>query len=133
MPTDDPEQQRLRVTVSDEIEAILRRHDLGGVVLLASRTAASWRFIIPTWSFLERGTEGFRLRIRTKTPDSLARTEDTLHMIGSVRDMARDVTELFARFFRAAEAQLGDALEHKPFGAGVGVNKRPDPYGGKVE
>lgn len=115
MPTDDPEQRRLRVTVSDEIEAILRRHDLGGVVLLASRTAASWRFVIPSWSFLERGPDGFLLRIRTKTPDSLARTEDTLHMIGSVRDMARDVTELFARFFRAAEQQLGDALEHKGF------------------
>lgn len=127
---DDLEQYRLRITVSDEIEAILRKHSLGGVVLLASPEAASWRLVIPEWSFLERGKAGFTLRIRTTTEDARLRTENTLHMVGSFRDIARDVTELFAQLFRAAEQQLGDALEHKPFGGG---DERPNPQGGKVD
>lgn len=133
MPTNDPRLQ-LEAIARDEIEPILRRHNVGAVVLLASPEAASWRIVDPSWSTLEHHEAGIiGVRVNTKTTDWLARSEATLHMVGSFRDMAHDVAEMFGRIFRAASAgvaRLGGAVDHAPFGGG---RARPDPYGGKVE
>jgi hypothetical protein len=131
---DTPDQRRLRVTISDEIEAVLRKHDVGGVVMLASRESASWRFVIPQWAYLlDVDGKGFVLRINTKTADAAARTESTLHLVGSFRDIARDCVEVFGRMMRVAKMQIANAggeLTHDPFG---GATHRPDPQGGKAD
>jgi len=134
---DTPDQRRLRVTISNEIEAVLRKHDLGGVLMLASRESASWRFVIPPWAYLVDvdgdGRKGFVLRINTKTADARARTNDTLHMVGCFRDIARDCVEIFSRMMRVAKMQIangGGELTHEPFGGGT---HRPDPEGGKAD
>lgn len=131
---DTSDQQRLRA-INDTIEVILREHNLGGAVLLVSRDSAAWKMTIPDWAQFADTGKGFvlRLQIKRADPEVTQRTIDTLHLIGSLRDMARDVTELFAQLFRGAQQTLkahGAELEHVPFG---GSDKhRPNPGSGET-
>lgn len=133
--TDSEDQRRLRLTISDEIEAILKKHDVGGVIMLASPESASWRIVLPSWSYLADMGKGFALRIKIKKeePSTTARTESTLHMIGSFRDLGQECVNVFGRMFRVAKMQIanhGGELEHTPFGDG---KQRMDPQGGKSD
>jgi hypothetical protein len=130
---DSEDQRRLRITISDEIEAILNQYDVGGVILLASRESASWRIILPSWSYLVDMGTGFALRIVVKKsePETTVRTESTLHMVGSFRDLGQECVNVFGRMFRVAKMQIanhGSELEHKTFGGG---KQRMDPQGGE--
>ena len=131
---DTPDQQRVRA-VNDAIDQILKQHDLGGVVLLVSRDSAAWKMTIPSWAYFVDTGEGFALRLRLKKddPEATQRTVDTMHMIGSLRDMLRDGAELFGRIFRQASGMLeahGAEVVHEPFG-GPG-KPRLDPGIGKT-
>lgn len=134
MPTDDDQERErdLRVRIADEIEAIMRREGIGGVVMLVSKTHAAWRLVLPEWVAMVPDPKRQRwiLQIRGSTPAGHERTELTFHFMGTLRDMARDVVELFGRMFRMGKAQLelsGGSVEHEPFAGG----QRIDPEGGK--
>lgn len=126
MESETEEGKRLRVTVGDELEAVMKRHGVGGIVLLSSTSASSWRFVFPEWSCMQPDEKyGMRLRANSKEPGTHERLEATMHMIGSLRDMAADFGNVMGRMFRitrdALEAQ-GAVVEHHPFMGGSGID-----------
>jgi hypothetical protein len=121
---DSDDQRRLRNVVAEEIEAIMVKHDVGGVVFLASKASGAWRFVLPKWSVLQL-EGGMRMRFKgtTRTPEGRDLFESTLHYVLCVRDMSRDCAALYADLFRCIEQGLPPgAIEHSnPFrGFGVG-------------
>jgi hypothetical protein len=59
-------------TAADEIKAIMRRHDIAGIVMLASPTHLEYLLTIdPSWSccWMEEHAEGKLLRIKAKRAD----------------------------------------------------------------
>lgn len=126
--TDD--QRRLRA-ITEEVQALFERHQVGGVVMVASEQSAAWHQVIPSWAAIGTKPNGFVVQIRGSTPAGVERTASTLGFIGSMRDMANDLLNLYGRLFRIAREQItlmGGELEHVPFGGG---SHRPDPFGGK--
>lgn len=124
---DTPDQHRLRETVGDQIEAIMKAHEIGGAVILVSEKSAAWRLVLPVWAFLRAGPEGLAMRIKTKRPEDRVRSEATIHMIGAVRDIAKDFHSLFAGLFRTCQTALeehGSGIEHAKFGGEA--DQRPD-------
>lgn len=132
-PNDTADQKRLRDEVLEQIGAIMKAANVGGVVMLASQQSAAWRFVIPEWAgivFEDRGL--MRVRINSKTPEAKQHGDETMHLIASMRDMSRDVTEAFGRTFRMVRESLrlqGATLEHTGFGNEP--DQRPFPGGGK--
>lgn len=114
---DNDDQRRLRVTISDELEAVMRKHDVGGAIFLASRDSASWRFVFPPWSGLQPeplpdGGAQLRLRLSSKAPELASAT---VGMIANIRDMCTDAAEVFGRTFRRARRELeaqGAKVDH---------------------
>lgn len=77
----------------DEIEAILRRHDLGGVAFLVSPSHSHYHyFLSPSWSCAYFTQEG-ELRVKAliadfKTPAQQHKVvESTAHMVYQIRDL----------------------------------------------
>lgn len=130
----DDEHQRALRAVTEEVRALLDARRVGGVVLLVNEEAAAWLHVIPDWAAIERHPLGFRIKLRGSTEAGRQRTEATFHLLGSLRDMASDVHNLFGRLFRMAKSQVevhGGSVEHKPFDERRGVGGRPDPEGGR--
>jgi len=134
---DDDDQMHLRQVVGDELEAVLRKYDAGGVLLLSSRTAAAWRSVFPSWCGLQPDPQAvLRLRINSRTPEAQANADATMHFIAAVREMCSDYANFYGRLWRQAVDALkaqGAEVEHTPLGRAPGVGGRPDPMGGKVE
>ena len=127
----DDEHQRALRELLDELQAICHARGIGGSLLLVSEEAAAWRQVVPAWVALRSMPKGFVLELRGSTPAGHARTVNTLHFIGSLRDMAGDCVNLWGRLFRQARGAIeagGGELLHQPFG---GAAHRPDPHGGK--
>ena len=125
MTTDDEDQKRIREEVCAEVQAVLDKHDCGGVVLICSRDSAAWRLVFPRWSGLQPdGEHGARLRVNSRTAEAKAQADSTLGMIANLRDMSTDVANLFGNLFRQAKAALAEKrveVEHKSFGPGQGI------------
>lgn len=132
MTEEDDEQQRQLRAVTEEIKALCDARNVGGVVMLVSEDAAAWLHVVPHWAAIARDPKGFRIAIRGSTPAGLRRTESTMHMLGTLRDMASDCLNLYGRLFRVAKSQIeisGGDVAHEPFGGG----RRPDPQGGNLD
>ena len=80
-----------------EIEAILRKHDIGGVVSLTSKTHGEYLFVLdPSWTIIkqipeEMGTKLHLRSMRKEFPSDEAQrkaNELTAHLIFSQRDIA---------------------------------------------
>lgn len=72
----DPSMQQ----AADEISAVLRKHDLMGVVLIAGKERSGWNIeLSPSWSCIRRGepTEdgGAQIRIKSKLEDYASKEE----------------------------------------------------------
>lgn len=132
---DDDGQRFLREQVAEEIKEILTKHNLGGVVLLVSETAASWTTVHPKWSGLQPDpVYGVRLRMGRKVPH--VNTDATMHLIASIREMCGDYSNFYGRLWRMAVDALtksGVTVEHKPLARRESVGGRPDPFGGETE
>ncbi len=131
-PDFDPDKEQL-LTVGDEAAKVLERYNCGGVVLIVSKQAFSWKIVIPRWSglslqMLPGGRAQMRIRINSRTPDAQRIANATVGMMVNLRDMANEIGDLFAQQYkhvkRALEAQ-GAQVEHKTFGGGHGIVDRP--------
>jgi hypothetical protein len=113
-PRDTDDQRKLRA-LTEELTAIMRKHEVGGVVILSSRESAAWLFEIPNWAGLTQEPRGLRVRISSRTPALRAVADSTMHMVGTVRDMALDVATLFDVLWRNVEDQLGGpgSIQHR--------------------
>lgn len=99
------EETRLQA-ITDEVEAVLRKHDVGGVVLIASNGCAAWAHSIPTDVDLYDTPIGLRVAIRE--PLDTGRAHQTMHVLGCLRDMANDCNSIYGRLYRMARNQLHD-------------------------
>lgn len=135
--TDDADQALLRVTIGDELEAVLKKYEVGGVLLLVSRSAAAWRSVFPTWCGLQPDPEAvLRLRMSSKTPEAQDDANCTMHLIACVREMCSDYANFYGRLWRQAADALkaqGATIEHTPLARANAVGGRPDPLGGSIE
>ena len=80
-----------------EIEAVMRRYDIGGAISLTSKTHGEYLLILdPTWSVITqaRTSDGFQVRIRSLQKEFESKeaqrkaNELTSHLIFSQRDVA---------------------------------------------
>jgi len=113
---DSADQQKLRNTVLEEIEAVLHKHEVGGAVFIASRDSSAWRFVIPKWSGITLEGPGYvRVRISSRTPALKEIADSTMHYVAMMRDMCIDGATLFARLFQQVEDQVGGpgSIEHR--------------------
>jgi hypothetical protein len=127
---DDQAERDLRIRVCDELESVLSREGIGGVVLVVSKTHAAWRLVLPEWVAIIPGAGRWIVQLRGSTAAGRERTENTFHFMGVLRDMSHDANALFGRLFRLGKSQVelgGGVVEHEPFGGG----NRLDPEGGK--
>jgi hypothetical protein len=113
-PRDTDDQRKLRA-LTEELTALMRKHEVGGVVILSSRESAAWLFEIPKWAGLTDEGVGLRVRISSRTPALRAVADSTMHMVGTIRDMALDVATLFDVLWRNVEDQLGGpgSIQHR--------------------
>lgn len=125
---DDEYQRALRI-VTDEIEVLMAARGVGGVVLLVSPEAAAWKHVVPPWAAIRMHPKGLVIEIRGSTPAGHERTEQTMHLLGTLRDMGGDVVNMYGRLFRLARSQIelmGGAVEHLAHGGGVGTGGKGD-------
>jgi hypothetical protein len=104
MPDETEDQERLR-TICDELDAILKKYDVGGVVLIASTESAAWLHNVPTWSSVVDTDQGLAVKFKPG-PILEERIERTMHLLGCLRDMAADSVNIYGRLFRVARHQL---------------------------
>lgn len=93
----------------DEITAVLKKHDMAGLVLVANPTHVDWRMhISPSWScarFEEATGGGVMLRVRAKKEDFPTVADQKLCL---ERTVGTFVT--FQDTMRALEGKLDDVL-----------------------
>lgn len=122
---DTEDQKRLRVTVADEIQAVMDKHEVGGVVLLCSRESAAVHGVgLQPRPGREDKSPGARLRIHSRTLESRAQADSTMGLIANLREMSADVANLFGHLWRAAKRELerqGAEIEHEPFSGTRGI------------
>ena len=71
-----------------EIEGVLKRYDVGGLVNLASKTHGEFKLILPSWSlfrWLDKGEKAGHMKLYGKSRPE--QTEQTLHLLLSCRDV----------------------------------------------
>ncbi len=105
MSDDETEDQKRLCTICDEVEAILKKYDVGGVVLLASAESAAWVHNVPTWTDVVDSRHGLAVSFGHSPGLSLC-ADRTMHFLGCIRDMANDSVNIYGRLFRQARHQL---------------------------
>lgn len=109
---------------------LLEKNGVGGIVLAVSRGYAAWHVVIPKWVGMTSDGDAFRIKFGKSDPDPEKGT-NTLHFIGTLRDMAYDIHSMYGRLFRVVKLEVeksGGEIDHKPFGGG---KERIDPFAGK--
>lgn len=110
------------------LEDVIRKHDCGGVVFVASRESSSWRFVLPMWGgIVIEGVGLMRVRISTRTPALRAVAESTLHYVADMRDLLGQSALMFMDMFEQVESEMkkqGAEIEHSQ--ALMGRRKRDD-------
>jgi hypothetical protein len=122
---DDRDQHRLRVTIADEVERVLKKYDLGGIVVLVSPSSAAWRFVLPKWAMLAPHPDGFILQVRGSTEAGRVASESTVHLVKAIATICSDWGGLFSRMHKQIKEQLGDRLVDPP------PDSRPVKSGGQ--
>lgn len=128
------DRQRLTEVVHAEIEAVMKKHDVGGVVLVVSPESAAWLTVLPNWSGLQPdAVHGLRVQLSSRDRNAHDRAEATKHLIACIKDMCGDYANFYGRMFRQVKAAIeasGGVVEHVAF---KDAAHRPDPMGGKVD
>lgn len=128
---------------SDEISAILRKHDLMGVVLLAGRERSGWNIeLSPSWSCVRPGEPveggGVTVRIRAKEKDYANRKElervlsMTLGGIMGIVSHTRFINQSLSNMLQAVSHQVEVVnVQHDPSIANVRIRRddeeKPQP------
>lgn len=113
-----PDQRRVR-RVANKIKKMMQREGLGGTITLVSRESAEWLIELPPWSGV--GFEGNTVRIKFSSKVK-EQGDQTMHLIASIRDNAREYADIFGGMYDAVKAALeakGSGIDHTPF-SGVG-------------
>lgn len=138
---DSEDQRKLRI-LGAELGKLMEQFGVGGVVLLFSEESSCWTEVWPLWSAIQSDRE-HRFRFRMKVSEYPSKevanrvAENTLHMLGSLKDLCSDFASLYGRFWRQVIGEMkrqGVEVEHLPLSKRrAGFGGRPDPLGGKVE
>jgi hypothetical protein len=115
---DDEDQRRLRNEVAQEIEDVMAKHDVGGIVFLSSQKSAAWRFVIPKWSGLQIEGSELRLRISTRTSEAHEISNTTVGMALRFFEMSSHCAAMFQAILDQVKDALGATgalLEYEPF------------------
>lgn len=94
----DPKLQK----AAAEISAILKKHDIGGYIMLASKTHGEYVLNLPTWSKcqIENVDGEQRLRFKAKGKDEDSSVVGTVHML-----------QVFIKLGKGISNQLDNVLE----------------------
>lgn len=107
-----------------EIEEILKKFDIGAFITLHSRTHSEFKFCIeaPTWSNVRFIKEGEAIHLRLYSKSEHAKTEDTIGMLYSIKDLCAagylQMDKLSTRIEQDAK------VEHVAFGGGINNDDR---------
>ena len=103
-----------------EIEEVLKKHDIGGFIALASPSHTEFKVAIdvPTWSVVRYIKDGEAVHIKLYTKSRHADTEATVHMIASIRDLCVLAFGQTEQIMNKIEEQV--KVVHVPFG-GKGI------------
>lgn len=106
-----------------EIEEILKKHDIGAFVSLHSRSHGEFKMCIetPTWSNARFVKNGDAVHIKLYMKSEHKKTEDTVAMLASMKDMA---AMCFAHANQIMDTvEYHAKVEHIPFGKGGITNE----------
>lgn len=106
MTEETEDQKRLR-SIVEEIERILKAHDVGGVCLVASHESAAWAHNLPSWSAVKETSFGHVVNLAINDQDNdPIRSARTVHLLACFRDLAHDCVSIYGRLHRVAVQQL---------------------------
>lgn len=106
----------------EEIEAVLKKHQVGGTIILVSRESAAFRVRYPEWCGIqpqdpdENG--GMPVRIKLSSDDKET-SDSSLHCVLSMRDLLVAIANnqfAFAEFVVETLKKEGVLIDHNPFG-----------------
>jgi hypothetical protein len=101
----------------DEIETVLRKHQVAGNVVLASSTHAAFRLIFPEWSGIRlEGVDRVRIKLKSADPEHAAAS---LHLVLSLRDLSLTQAlsvDLVAKTVLGELQRRGIEVDHEMFG-----------------
>lgn len=110
---DSDAQKHLRNVIAEEIEHLMHKHQVGGIVLLSSRDATAWRIVLPTWIGLKReGAAGWRFKWKKEEQEVATLTA---HFVLSLRDAAVVVTKFLGHLAENLEKHVDithERIEH---------------------
>ncbi|MEM8603974.1 MAG: hypothetical protein AAGF24_09080 [Cyanobacteria bacterium P01_H01_bin.121] len=102
--------------VVEEIQAILKRNDLGGTIVISSRTATNFAIEFPDWLLGRLTKDGdFKLQFRSREGQTPEQQDSTCHFVLAQRDALgylRDGFTVMAKKVLAC-AQLRKALNDR--------------------
>lgn len=125
---DSIDQRWLRYEVLEEIEQVMRKHKVGGVVFVVSKESAAWRYVLPKWSGLRREGAHLRARWSGKTPEGRETADVTMHYVGALRDMTGQCALMHMKLWDLLVGQLrstGGSVEHSIMQLGKTGTKIP--------
>jgi len=105
-------------TALDEIDAVLRKHAIGGHIALVSSTHAAFRLTLPSWSGIQLlpGEEGVHFKFKGANREHVA---SSIHAVLSLRDLVTRQSIVLCDLGDFVEKQLrkhGFEFEHGMFG-----------------
>lgn len=108
-----------------EITAVMQKHDIGGFIMLASTTHTEFKFRVhePSWSMLSpvhdsAGPFGWRLKMRKAEPEKTEKTEQTIGMIYSMRDMGAILSDGMDKIIAKIETKCDVTHNRTPIDRG---------------
>lgn len=117
---DSAAQKWLRNKVAQDVEDVMERHSVGGVVLLASKEASAWRIILPSWVGLSRESpDAWRFRWKK---EERVKADLTAHFVMALGDLTMHVAALFHDLSERLNAHV--EIDHDPL-PGLGKIKNP--------
>lgn len=117
--------QKLRDAMS-EVEAVMKKYDIGGFVTLQSESHAEFKLFVdtPTWSTVRWIKDSEALHLKVYMKSSPKESEATVSMLYSIRDLCGMVFMQLDKIGNQVEQSV--KVEHVPFGGGIKNDDR-DP------
>lgn len=109
---------KLREAMKD-VEAVLKKHDVGGFVSLNSKTHGEFKLFVdtPSWSKVRWVKEGEVMHLKIHMKTTPEESEATVAMLYSIRDLCG---QLFMQMDKlAGQVEQSVKVVHVPFGGGI--------------
>ena len=131
---DSPQQKWLREDIAAEFEALFKKHDIGGYVVLVSKGAVAWRVVHPDWTGISREDDGEQqgLRVRLRSAEGEGKADLTVHFLDAVRQITGRLFMQYSTLWDHLMAQFkadGVEVDFTPFHErdGVGIPPKDKP------